>query len=271
MSLAKISVAMLLAYFALVTKVHATGRCMTDLLAVRSGVAISESEVIVNVGNRVWKFTGPNSRSGSFTYVEAIKGVLSPDHLRVAVLVEAHGDYTTSSSIYFYSVSGEHLNTISVQGGTDLVWPSSQPDRLILPFYKTHYISDWELDTRFDQNTITVGSDIVDIQTGKVIKTISHNLGWHRYQSRPWPYKEYYDPQFKILWSKTGDFFADIDGDIVKIYRFDQKQLQSSYERTESLKKLLEQQLATLGLADDVTEFVREIAEAIQTQTDTND
>lgn len=235
--------------------------------AIPVGVSINGRHIMVNDGQSSWSFDSDlRELSKKLSSIHLLSGTLSQNKQTIAVYLRGSADNSTSNLIVLFSKQGKKLNTIKLnRGGGDVFWPENNPSVLIVPFYESHYISDWFLDTRLDQERVTVGSDLIDVSTGELKGTITHGLGWNRYKALAWPSEKYYVPQYKIYWSRTGKFYADIEGDNIDIYEVNTSTMEKELVTSKSLKALKEKFKNTLGLfADDLTKFERELAESLK-------
>ncbi len=234
------------------------------------GVSINGRTVMMNDGTSSWSFdAGPFTElSKKLSSIHLISGALSPDKQTVAVQIRGSANDYISTLIVLFSKEGKMLTTLKLNRGTDVFWPANNPNVLIVPFNETHYISDWYMDTSREREKVTVGSDLIDWATGDLKGTVIHGLGWDRFKALAWPSEKYYVPSYKIFWSKTGNFYADIDGDRINIYEVNPTSLATELVKSVSLKALKEKFKNTLGLfASDLTKFERELAESLKLTT----
>lgn len=121
------------------------------------------------------------------------------------------------------------------------------------------YVADWYLDPRFDRDSVTVGSTFYNMETGKEMGQIAHNKGWSRYEIIS---EKTYGAKFQIRWSKSGQFFAEIEKDQVKIYEINPSTLSYQLVRKRSKNELIITFSKTLNIySSPETKFERELAE----------
>jgi hypothetical protein len=206
-------------------------------------------------------------------WIERVRGITSKwsaDGSFFAVLFTATGGHMTPAAelgkIQIFSAkTAEKVQEWNIENGQNIVLPSSRPDLLITQFDKPEEGKYLSYDERNNPNTVTVISEIFDINTGKKIATIPHELGWKRFKPRVlFSYLDTnstYYPRFKIIWSKSGQFFADVDGDTVKVYEVDLTTFKTNLLQTASLQQIVSSTQNTLGLfASPATKFEREVA-----------
>lgn len=203
----------------------------------------------IKIGRPVWEIKGTSP-------------VWNADRSVLAAIFNAKGDsnVTGLTSVYFFDLYGQEKGHWPLERGDQLIWPLNDQNRIMVQFQSAYYAADWVIDRRANRDLITVGTDILDVKTGKRIATVAHAKGWRRFEQEP-PLEKWYVPTFQVVWSRTGNHFAELEKDTVKIFEFNMDKLIVTYVRTSSTKDIVDRVKNTIGLFETpASRFERELA-----------